>query len=90
MHPAEGASDPEPTLLLAQHRPGAPQRRFSLGCDGPDGGSRAGYSGHKRRTGSKGSKVHAAVDPLGYPLALSVTPASEDERTQVEAFKWRR
>ena len=46
----------------------------------PESGSRAGYSGHKRR---KGSKVHAAVDTLGYPLALSVTPASEDERTQV-------
>ena len=43
----------------------------------PESGSRAGYSGHKRR---KGSKVHAAVDTLGYPLALSVTPASEDER----------
>ena len=46
----------------------------------PESGSRAGYSGHKRR---KGSKVHAAVDTLGSPLALSVTPASEDERTQV-------
>jgi transposase len=47
----------------------------------PERGSRAGYSGHKRR---KGSKVYAAVDTLGYPLALSVTPASEDERTQVQ------
>jgi transposase len=46
----------------------------------PESGSRAGDSGHKRR---KGSKVHAAVETLGYPLALSVTPASEDERTQV-------
>jgi transposase len=26
------------------------------------------------------------VDTLGYPLALSVTPASEDERTQVHAL----
>jgi transposase len=49
----------------------------------PESGSRAGYSGHKRR---KGSKLHAAVDTLGYPLALSVTPASEDERTQVQAL----
>ena len=48
-----------------------------------ESGSRAGYSGHKRR---KGSKVHAAVDTLGYPLALSVTPASEDERTLVAAL----
>jgi len=31
----------------------------------------------------KGSKVHAAVDTLGYLLALAVTPASDDERTQV-------
>jgi transposase len=49
----------------------------------PESGDRAGYSGHKRR---KGSKIHAAVDTLGYPLALTVTPASEDERTQVEAL----
>jgi transposase len=49
----------------------------------PESGARAGYSGHKRR---KGSKVHAAVDTLGYPLALSVTPASEDERTQVQSL----
>jgi len=43
----------------------------------PESGSRAGYSGHKRR---KGSKVHAAVETLGSPLALTVTPASVDER----------
>jgi hypothetical protein len=55
----------------------------------PERGSRAGYRGHKRRkrrTRRKGSKVHAAVDTLGYPLALSVTPANEDERTQVAAL----
>lgn len=49
----------------------------------PESGSRAGYSGAKRR---KGSKAHIVVDTLGYPLALSVTPASEDERTQVETL----
>jgi transposase len=49
----------------------------------PESGARAGYNGHKRR---KGSKVHAAVDTLGELLALSVTPASADERTQVEAL----
>ena len=46
----------------------------------PESGARAGYSGHKRR---KGSKVHIAVDTLGQLLALTVTPANADERTQV-------
>jgi transposase len=49
----------------------------------PESGGRAGYNGHKRR---KGSKVHAAVDTLGHLLALVVTPANEDERTQVGAL----
>jgi transposase len=44
---------------------------------------RAGYDGYKRR---KGSKVHAAVDTLGHLLALTVTAASADERTQVFAL----
>jgi hypothetical protein len=39
----------------------------------PESGVRAGYDGAKRR---KGSKVHMAVDTLGHPLALHVTPAS--------------
>lgn len=47
----------------------------------PESGARAGYNGHKRR---RGSKVHAAVDTLGQLLAL--TPANEDERTQVAAL----
>lgn len=46
----------------------------------PESGKRAGYAGYKRK---KGSKLHIAVDTLGYLLALSVTPANEDERTQV-------
>jgi transposase len=46
----------------------------------PESGARAGYDGYKRR---KGSKVHAAVDTLGHLLALSVTPANEQERAQV-------
>src|SRR6266849_5503467 len=46
----------------------------------PESGARAGYDGHKRR---KGSKVHAAVDTLGYLLALVVTPATEQDRAQV-------
>jgi transposase len=49
----------------------------------PESGARAGYSRHKRR---KGSQVHAAVDTLGRLLALVVTPATEDERTQVGAL----
>lgn len=46
----------------------------------PESGARAGYDGHKRR---KGSKVHVAVDTLGYLLALVVTPANEQDRAQV-------
>jgi len=47
----------------------------------PESGARAGYDGAKRRNGSK---VHAAVDTLGHLLALHVTPASEQDRAQVE------
>lgn len=43
-------------------------------------GARAGFDGNKRR---KGSKVHLAVDTLGYLLSLVVTPANEQERAQV-------
>lgn len=46
----------------------------------PESGARAGYDGYKRR---KGSKVHIAVDTLGHLLALSVTPADQQERAQV-------
>jgi len=47
----------------------------------PESGGRAGYDGAKRR---KGSKLHAAVDTLGYLLAARVTPANEQDRAQVE------
>jgi len=47
----------------------------------PESGHRAGYDGAKRK---KGSKVHAAVDTLGHLLTLSVTPATEQDRAQVE------
>lgn len=47
----------------------------------PESGGRAGFDGHKMK---KGSKVHIAVDTLGYLLALLVTPANEQERAQVE------
>lgn len=46
----------------------------------PESGARAGFDGHKKR---KGSKVHAAVDTLGHLLALTVTPANEQDRAQV-------
>jgi transposase len=46
----------------------------------PESGARSGYDGYKRR---KGSKVHMAVDTLGHLLALTVTPADAQERSQV-------
>jgi transposase len=46
----------------------------------PESGPRAGYDGAKRK---RGSKVHMAVDSLGHLLALQVTAAHEQERTQV-------
>lgn len=46
----------------------------------PESGHRGGYDGHKRK---HGSKVHAAVDTLGELLALHVTPANVQDRTQV-------
>jgi transposase len=46
----------------------------------PESGHRAGYDGAKRR---KGSKIHLAVDTLGYLLSLHVTPAHEQDRDQV-------
>ena len=46
----------------------------------PESGGRGGYDGAKRR---KGSKVHAAVDALGNLLALTVTAADAQERSQV-------
>jgi len=52
----------------------------------PESGARDGYDGHKRR---KGSKVHVAVDTLGHLLALLMTPANEQERTQVSARRSR-
>jgi transposase len=47
----------------------------------PESGARAGFDGHKMK---KDSKVHIAVDTLGYLLDLLVTPANEQERAQVE------
>ena len=46
----------------------------------PESGGRAGYDGAKKKNGSK---VHAAVDTLGNLLALTITAANEQERSQV-------
>jgi transposase len=46
----------------------------------PESGTRAAYDGAKR---TKGSKLHMAVDTIGYPLALHVTPANADDRAEV-------
>jgi len=46
----------------------------------PESGEHSGYDGAKRR---RGSKVHLAVDTLGYLLALHVTAANEQDRAQV-------
>jgi transposase len=46
----------------------------------PESGERAAYDGAKRR---KGSKTHMAVDTLGHLLALHVTAANEQDRSQV-------
>lgn len=47
----------------------------------PESGGRAGFDGHKKK---KGSKIHSAVDTLGNLLAVHVTPANENDRSQVE------
>jgi transposase len=49
----------------------------------PESGGRAGYDGHKRRTGTK---VHMAVDTLGELLAVRVTPAKADDRAEIGAL----
>lgn len=46
----------------------------------PESGTRAGYDGAKR---TRGSKVHMAVDTLGHLLALHVTAANEQDRSQI-------
>lgn len=49
----------------------------------PESGARGGYDGAKRR---KGTKVHMVVDTLGQLLAVHVTAANEQDRTQVGAL----
>ncbi len=79
-------SDMRSIIRAAQGRQGQPSavildgRTLQSSCES---GPRAGYDGYKRR---KGSKVHMAVDTLGHLIALTVTPADEQERAQVDAL----
>ena len=76
-------NDLRSVIRVAQGRQGQPGaaaldgRTWQSSCES---GPRAGCDGYKRRNGSK---VHMAVDTLGYPLAAHVTPANEQERAQV-------
>ncbi|ACA17341.1 transposase IS4 family protein [Methylobacterium sp. 4-46] len=63
--------EPEPSAVILDSR----TQRSS-----PESGERAGYDGAKRM---RGSKVHLAVDTPGHGVALHVTPADVDDRSQV-------
>lgn len=78
-------SDMRSIIRVSQGRRGQPSavildsRTLQSSCET---GPRAGYDGYKRRNGSK---VHAAVDTLCHLIALTVTPANEQERALVDA-----
>jgi transposase len=77
------ASDLRAILRLAAGRKAAPSAAIvdsrTLRST-PESGERTGYDGAKR----KGcSKLHLAVDTLGHLLALHVTPANAEDRSQV-------
>jgi transposase len=46
----------------------------------PESGGLAGFDAGKKR---KSSKLHLAVDTLGYPLAMEASPANEQDRDHV-------
>jgi hypothetical protein len=46
----------------------------------PESGEPAGYDGAKRKNGST---LHLAVDTMGHPLAVHVTPANVGDRAEV-------
>ena len=76
-------ADLRTVLRLAEGRNGEPSAAIFDSRtlqSSPESGHRAGYDGAKRR---KGSKVHLAVDTLGHLLALHVTPANEQDPSQV-------
>jgi transposase len=64
--------EPEPTAAMMDSR--------TLRST-PESGERAGYDGHKR---TQGSKVHVATDTLGNPLAVTASPADEQDREHVD------
>jgi len=71
-------------LRLADGRSAAPSAAIldSRTLQGtPESAGHAGYDGAKKK---KGSKVHIAVDTLGYLLALQVTPANQGDRAVVQ------
>jgi transposase len=76
-------NDMGPLIRVAAGHRGQPSniildgRTLQSSCES---GTRAGYDGYKRK---RGSKVHMAVDTLGHLLALTVTSADEQERSQV-------
>src|SRR5262245_8490828 len=77
------AHDLRMILRMAQEREAQPTAAILDGRtlqSTPESGGRAGFDGAKKR---KGSKVHIAVDTLGHLLALKVTAANEQERSQV-------
>ncbi len=79
-------SDMRSIIRTAQGRQGQPSavifdgRTLQSSCES---GTRAGYDGYKRRNGSK---AHMAVDTLGHLVALTITSANEQERSQVDAL----
>jgi transposase len=79
-------SDMRSIIRVGDGRRGQPSavildgRTLQSSCES---GPRAGYVDYKRR---RGSKVHMAVDTLGHLIALTVTPANEQERAQVKAL----
>ena len=78
------AADLRPVLRLAAGREAEPSAAIldsRMPRSSPESGERAGYHGAKRK---KGSKLHLAVDTLGHVLALHVTPASTEERAEVD------
>lgn len=62
---------PEPTAYILDSR---------ILQSTPESGKRAGFDAGKKR---KGSKIHLAVDTLGYPLAMEASPANEQDRDHV-------
>ena len=69
--------------MLSKDARSSPAPWFSLAArqSSFESGSRAGYDGYKLRNGCK---VHMAVDTLCHLIALTVTPANEQERSQVK------